>query len=245
MLVFRGQDLFDKPSTNILCGILNALFGLTVLSLILCLQIPRRGRVRVVGYWGEDAYVNTRIQEVLSQLLENDEAPPSDDYDHASFGRQLATSLGEGDCRALVLAALSQLPSCLASDFVEGVLQARRLKGLDSALITQIDECRHLDTAGVIVRLLANIYHVVPDDLVTELVARLKRAPCTKKKDKLAFALWTVFCGEALLLQEDKRVGFLASPCERTLRELMAIPSLSDYAHKALSECIAAMERRG
>ena len=186
---------------------------------------------------------NTDIHALIETILRNAEEPPDEDYSPVDFATMLAQSLSSDEVRELARAATTRLWACLAGNVLEG-LSSVAAKTLDPQfLFDSIPSSRQVDSAGKIARFIVSKLAVAPDDVVAELIRRLDQTSDPKVQDRYSFGLWTLFCGETLLIAENKVVGHLVSSADEEIAQQLLRRDLSQYSRETLRECRVASHR--
>ena len=176
--------------------------------------------------------------EIIRVVLNNDEQPPDPEYSPSEYGAQIAGTMSPSELRELAAVALQQLPASLAISFLEGVCETAE-PFLDTDLLyDQIHRGHSVDTSGKIVELLCIQCHVVPDEIAAELLRRLASEQLPETQNRMAFGLWILFCSETMLVRDAKLVGYLVSPIDDRIAELLVHrPDLTQYARECLVAC--------
>ena len=177
-----------------------------------------------------------RVSEIIRAVLDWDEQPPDADYSPSEYGEQVGRSMSPSELRELAAAALQGLPASLAISFLEGVCESAPPFLSQDLLYDQIRQGHSVDTAGVVVELLCVVCNVEPDRIAAELLRRLQTETDTETQDRLSYAIWVLFFSECLLIREDRFVGYLVSPIDDEIDELLAHhDGLSKYTRDTLT----------
>jgi hypothetical protein len=180
---------------------------------------------------------NSDIQAVIETILRDDAEPPDENYSPVEFAATLARSLSRDEVRELIRAAIRRLPASLAASILEGV-SSFAANALDPQLLFDtISSGRQVESAGAVVQFIVSTFSVAPDDVAAELFRRLDRASESEVQNRYSFGLWTLFCGETLLIAENKVVGHLVSPADEEIGRQLLRRDFSQYAKEVLREC--------
>jgi hypothetical protein len=183
------------------------------------------------------------IHAVIETILRDDAEPLDEDYSPVEFAATLARSLSSDHVRELTSAAIRQLPACLADSILEGISSVA-MNALDPQLLYDtIPSGRQVDSAGTVVQFIVSKFSLPADDVAAELFRRLHLASESEAQDRYSFAIWMLYCGEMLLIAENKVVGHLVSPAEEEIGRQLLRGDLSKYARETLRACQAASHR--
>jgi hypothetical protein len=177
-----------------------------------------------------------RIDVIVAAIVRNFDLPPNEEYSTYDFGVVTAATLSESELSDLTCAVLQRTSDCIAMSFLDGALSTRRIAD-PSRLYEALQRGYEVKTASGVVELLVTKHHLRPDEVAEELLRRLSLESVAEVQNRLAFGLWSLFCGERFVVADEKTVGYLVSSIDDAIDRQLDRTDLSPYARDTLRVC--------
>ena len=178
------------------------------------------------------------ISDAIRSLLEADLNPPHDDYSHADFIAGISSTLSQDDRKLLAEEITRSLPCGIADDCFHALMEDSSSRLSVDDLMRLVPLCKHIDTAGMLIRIVLEYHAIVPDEVFHRVVAQYRQCSSSESRDRCAYAIWCIYNVETSDLTSGKVVGCLVSPMNEVIENLLNIDGVSDYSKRTLSACL-------
>jgi len=182
-----------------------------------------------------------RIRQIISQVLRDDNNPPTADYSPYDYGLEVGQRLDERALADLVIECVRHLPSSLAESFLNGALEERSGILMKNALLKALPQGHETDSASAVLSLLRERSLITRLDLAMHILSEIRETKEAKAQDIYAFAM-------LIMLGDRQQPGSIAAielgqqghDYELIIKALSNLPTteLTSYARKTLERCL-------
>ena len=175
--------------------------------------------------------------EFITNVEEWDLDPPHEDYSTEEYAEKFAAEHCDSDIRVAARLAVQRLFSGTVESVTDGLFSVRP----EAFPVTEVESWLRsgfeIKSASRVIEILVAKFDVHPDDALALLFRLIEVETNEIVQNQLAYACWFIVNGRTFLVQEDILVGFLFSPVDTEIEQLLKLQTLTDYARQTLVEC--------
>lgn len=178
--------------------------------------------------------------EILELVATYDIEPPDENYSPEEHGEELRRTLALNRIGDLAGDCVRQLPSSLASSFLEGFLTQAEPREVAESLLRSIPFAKEVGAAGDVVSLLRTRCHIEPTEILERLISLFPAATSEAEQDRLASAVRYLVGSEVSRISQSPIA--LTTEGGGRLAELLAKPGILERPRRVLEMCLAAFK---